>query len=209
MILSILSSCTSTKKMYEKDVSNQMAKQNIETRSITKADMENLPVPVAKYLEHCGWIGKDIPRNFFFRFDGRFSLKPGKEMRVKSEQYNWLKHSPARLFYMKNPMISGYHCYNENGASMLIKLLGRIKVAYADGPEMDQAELVTFLNDMCLFAPGALVDAPISWKSIDSHTVKATISQYGYKISATLFFNEKYELVNFISNDRYATTSNG
>ncbi|MDA3881617.1 MAG: hypothetical protein PF436_14610 [Prolixibacteraceae bacterium] len=209
MALSILSSCSSAKKMYKKDVRERLEKQEIETRKITNTDLEDLPEPVAKYLDYCGWIGKDIPRNFFFRFDGRFSLKPGKEMKVTSEQYNWLKQTPVRLFYMRNPIISGYHCYNEKGASMLIKLFGRIKVAYTDGAEMDQAELVTFLNDMCIFAPGALVDAPISWETIDPHTVNATMSQYGNTVSATLYFNEKNELVNFISRDRYATTSNG
>jgi hypothetical protein len=209
MALSILSSCTSAKKMYEKDVGNRLESQDIATRTITNSDLDKLPMPVAKYLEHCGWVGKNIPRNFFFRFDGKFSLKPGKEMKVKSEQYNWLKQAPARLFYMRNPMISGYHRYNDKGASMLIKLFGRIKVAYEDGPKMDQAELVTYLNDMCLFAPGALVEAPILWETVRPKTVKATISQYNNTISATLYFNEKYELVNFVSNDRFATTGNG
>lgn len=204
MALGFLTSCSSVKNKYRNDVVACFDRQKTETRQITTADLERLPEPVARYLEYCGWLGKNIPRNFYLTLEGKFSLKPGKEMKVKSAQYNWLKRQPARLFYMRNPLISGYHCYNEKGASMLIKLFGRFKVAYEAGPEMDQAELVTFLNDLCLAVPGALIDAPIEWKTIDNQTVKATISQYGNTVSATLHFNEKFELINFTSNDRYA-----
>ncbi|MBN1924261.1 MAG: hypothetical protein JW798_00365 [Prolixibacteraceae bacterium] len=206
MALGILSSCSSAKQMYKNDVKEVFNKQSIETRVITTNDLAKLPAPVAKYLEYCGWLGKNIPRNFYLSLEGRFSLKPDKEVKINTEQYNWLNQQPARHFYISNPMIAGYHCYNEKGATMLIKLFGRFKVAYEAGPEMDQAELVTYLNDICLAAPGALVDAPIEWETIDDFTVKATISQYGQTVSATLYFNEKYELTNFVSNDRYAVT---
>jgi len=58
-------------------------------------------------------------------------------------------------------------------------------------------------NDMCLFAPASLVDSRISWEEVDAFIVKATFINGGNKVSAELYFNEKGELVNFISNDRY------
>ena len=35
---------------------------------------------------------------------------------------------------------------------------------------MDLAETVTLFNDMCLFAPAALVGAPVRWTEIDART---------------------------------------
>ena len=78
---------------------------------------------------------------------------------------------------------------------MLIKLFSRFKVVDAKGPIMDQSELVTYLNDICIIAPGAFVEAPIIWKTIDEHSVKASITQFGHTISAILYFNEKYEFL--------------
>ena len=204
MLSSLFSSCVSTKSIFKKEVKERMEMALKETRIITKTDLETLPAPVANYIEYCGWIGKEIPRNFFLEFGGMFSLKEGKYIKIKSEQYNWLDQ-PSRIFHIHNWMFAGRHRYDERGAFMLIKLLGRFKIVDASGPVMDQSELVTYLNDMCIIAPGALIDAPVKWETIDDYIVKATISQFGHSISAKIFFNEKWELVNFISYDRYAS----
>jgi hypothetical protein len=57
-------------------------------------------------------------------------------------------------------------------------------------------------NDMCFLAPGALIDENIEWEAIDSTTAKATFTNQGNTIKATLYFNDKGELVNFSSEDR-------
>lgn len=205
MALSIFTACTSTRTIFNKEVNQRFTPIPSQTRVITQADLEKLPMPVANYLDSCGWLGKEIPRNFYLSFSGDFSLKEGKYIKVKTEQYNWIDQIPTRIFLISNWMFGGRHHYDEKGAYMLIKLLGRFKIVNAKGIEMDQSELVTYLNDLFILAPGALVDAPIIWKTIDDYTVKATISQFGHTVSAEVFFNHQYELVNFISHDRYAS----
>jgi hypothetical protein len=86
---------------------------------------------------------------------------------------------------------------------MQIKLASLFQVVDAKGEKMNQGETVTMFNDMCLFAPATLIDDNIEWEEIDSLTVKAKFTNAGNTINATLFFNEKGELVNFSSNDRY------
>lgn len=71
------------------------------------------------------------------------------------------------------------------------------------GANLDQAETVTVFNDMCLLVPATLIDRRIRWEDIDSISVKATFTNGTHVISATLFFNDKGELVNFESDDRY------
>jgi hypothetical protein len=88
---------------------------------------------------------------------------------------------------------------------MIVKLLGLFKVVDARGPEMNQGETVTVFNDMCFMAPATLIDKRISWETLDPLTVMAKYTNGNITISATLYFNEKGELINFISPDRYET----
>lgn len=88
---------------------------------------------------------------------------------------------------------------------MNIKLLGLISILNAKGYEMDISETVTFFNDMCFLAPATLIDRNIEWEIVDSTNIKATFKNNNISISAILQFNEKGELTNFISNDRFET----
>jgi len=87
---------------------------------------------------------------------------------------------------------------------MDIRVLSLLKVQYEKSREMGIAETVTFFNDMCCMAPGSLIDKRIKWSEADSLKVKAEFTNNNISISAWLIFNEKGELVNFISDDRYA-----
>lgn len=69
---------------------------------------------------------------------------------------------------------------------------------------MGIAETVTFFNDMCCMAPATLIDPRIKWLETDDNKVRASFTNNGITIYAWLYFNEKGELINFISNDRYA-----
>jgi hypothetical protein len=121
-------------------------------------------------------------------------------------QYSELNDT-KRLYFMQMKMsglpIVGLHKYADAKAVMLIKLAGLITVADGKGEEMNQGETVTVLNDMCMLAPASLIDERIQWESIDSLTVKATFTNNDCKVSALLYFNDKGELINFVSDDRY------
>jgi hypothetical protein len=86
---------------------------------------------------------------------------------------------------------------------MQIKVASMFQVVDARGPEMDKGETVTMFNDLCIMAPATLIDKAIQWETLDSLTVKAFFTNQGNTISATLFFDVKGALVNFISLDRY------
>jgi hypothetical protein len=69
---------------------------------------------------------------------------------------------------------------------------------------LDKAETVTLFNDMCLLAPGTLVDKKILWQENGPLSAIARFTVGKHTISAELIFNEAGELVNFISEDRLA-----
>jgi len=194
---------------YQKDVKKNLSVNGkIQQELLLESDIELLPEPVKKYIRYTGCIGQPKVQNFKIEFDGRIrknNLSPW--MPFSSEQYNFM-HEPTRLFFMKAVMkgmpVAGYHA-NKNGlAFMDIRLLSLFKVQYQDGMEMNIAETVTFFNDMCCMAPATLIDKRINWKMIDDKNVSANFTCNGITIQAQLSFNEKGELINFKSNDRYA-----
>jgi hypothetical protein len=92
---------------------------------------------------------------------------------------------------------------------MQVRLTSRLEIVHASSPEMDQAETVTLLNDLCVLAPAALVDEPIDWEPIDDRRARARFSDAGHTVQAELPFNEDHELVDFVSDDRLAASSDG
>lgn len=116
-------------------------------------------------------------------------------------------NKPTRLFFMNATMkhlpIAGYHCFRNGRASMDIRLFSLFRVQYQEGREMDEAETVTFFNDMCCMAPPTLIDSRIKWLEVDGNNVKASFTNNNITVHAQLFFSENGALINFISEDRY------
>jgi hypothetical protein len=184
--------------------------RSLKSELLTEADIQDLPKVIQKYIRVTGCIGKEKVRNFRAEYSGGFrsGSKEGFSP-LHSIQYNFYRE-PTRLFYMVAKKLGipavGLHIYTRQTASMVIKILGLIKVTEAKGSKMDKGETVTFFNDMCLIAPATLIDKNIIWKETDDKTVSAHFKNGSIEISATLYFNENGELINFISGDRFETT---
>jgi hypothetical protein len=174
---------------------------------LNETDIQHLPEPVKKYLDYTGALGKPQIINFRAEFDGQMKQNEGGGwLDVTSEQYNFYEDY-SRFFYIKSSLygipFDGLHKYTGNKATMQIKIGSLIQVVDAKGDKMDQSDTVTFFNDMCVFAPATLIDKNIEWEQLDQLTVEAKFVNKNIEINATLHFNEKGELVNFITNDRY------
>ncbi len=193
---------------YQADVKMGMQQESMFRDSVlTEADIKDLPGPVKDYIRYTGSIGKPKVNNF--RVESTGKIRKNEEsgwMPFTTEQYNFMQ-TPTRLFFMKAEMkhlpVAGYHYYKDGHAVMDIRLFSLFKVQYMEGEEMDVAETVTFFNDMCCMAPATLIDRRIKWLETDKNMVKASFTNNNITVSACLYFNEKGELENFISNDRY------
>jgi hypothetical protein len=172
---------------------------------VTENDLAEIPLPVQNYLRYVGVVGKPKVRNVKIVFEGEMRDRGQDWFKFTSEQYSFFD-DPARLFFMKAKVkglaTSGYHDYKMGNARMQVKVLSLFPVVDIDKPELFKTETVTFFNDLCLFAPAALIDDRIIWQTIDSQSVKATFTNNDTSISAVLYFNEKGQLINFVSEDR-------
>jgi hypothetical protein len=198
---------------FEKEVSDALNQTSVQPEGLlSEADLTALPEPVRKYIRYTGALGKPKVYNFKIEFNGKLRKNEQSPwMPFASEQYNFMEPA-TRLFFldavMKGLPVAGFHCFKNGDAFMDIRLLSLIKVQYQSGKEMGIAETVTFFNDMCCMAPATLIDQRIEWLESDSTGVKARFTNNGISISATLFFNDRGELTNFVSDDRYAAGDN-
>ena len=180
---------------------------------LTESDIAGLPSPVQKYLRYTGSVGKARPQNVRVEFDAQMYRKPGSApMDAVSQQINFFR-VPARLFYMEASQycvpFRVLHAYQNSEATMVVRVASLFNAVDLSGKELTEAETVTILNDICFFAPGALVDDRITWNEIDPLTVDVRFTNGDYSVSARLTFVQNGALVNFVSNDRGALQDDG
>lgn len=180
---------------------------------VTERDLATLPLPVQRYLRAAGVVGQPGLANFRVRMHGRIRSDVGARwMSLQVEQYNFVGRR-SRFFYLTSSMfgvpVRGYHRYTDASASMHIKVAGLVTVAHVTGSEMFQGETVTFLNDLCFFAPATLLDRSLVWDEVDAHTVRVGFTNAGVTVHAQLTFNDAGELTDFVSDDRYHLSPDG
>jgi hypothetical protein len=187
--------------------------ETIVTGEVTEADLTHLPEPVAAYLRQSGAVGQSRVTSFHARVHGRIRGGAAKPwMSFTGEQVNTCGSQPSRLFFMDATMfglpVDVFHDFVGGSARMRVKAFSLLPMVNARGQEMDRGETVTLFNDLCVLAPAALVDAPVSWQHVDGH-VRGTFTNGAQTVSAELFFNDDCELVDFVSDDRLRASENG
>ncbi len=200
----------SLKRAYDRDVAGGPPAA---AGRITEADLATVPDLVQRYIRRTGFVGQPRPTRVAARMRGRIRTGPAaKWMPFSSQQTNF--YSPrTRSFYLDAWMfglpVQGYHRYVGANATMDIRLLGLVTVQRASGPQATRAETVTLFNDMCLLAPGTLLDPSIVWTPGSGSIVGAAFTNAGHTIRAELEFNDDGDLVNFWSDDRFQMTPEG
>jgi hypothetical protein len=181
---------------------------------VTTEDLGHLPPLVAGYIASSGSIGQPRIGAFRARIHGR--IRAGAEepwMTWTGEQVNTFGPHPTRLFLMDATMrglpADVLHTYVGSSARMRARVCSVVKVLDATGPDMTRAETVTLLNDLCVLAPAALVDAPITWTPVDDHRVRASFTNAGHTVGAELVFDDAGDLVDFVSDDRLRASADG
>ena len=193
---------------FEKTYKSEVAHRIVKTpeKQLTQEDIAHLPEVIKQHLELVGAIGKPQVRNVKIVFEGEMRERNKDWFRFSSEQFNFTG-SPARFFFMKANFkglpTGGFHSFKSSGARMQVRPLSIFSAVDHSTPELFTTEMITYLNDICLFAPAALIDKRIEWEKIDELTVKAIFRLGEKQVSAILEFNQNGQLENFISEDRY------
>lgn len=201
------------KSNFNKNVLAQISNSKTSAELFTVEDTENLPTPVKRYFEACGYIG--APKMTYMKAvykDVDFLLSANKPYtKIDYTQYNFV-HAPVRMAFIDTSMFGipfqGLDSYIDGKGAMKGVLAKTFTLFNEVGPEMDVACLVTVLSE-CLIVPNIALQEYIHWESIDDTHAKATISYYGISASGTFTFSENGELLSFITYDRWAVETDG
>jgi hypothetical protein len=181
---------------------------------VTEMDLADLPVPIAAYVRRSGAVGQPRVTSFAASFHGRIRSGPSEPwMTFTGRQVNTYGSRPQRVFILDATRsglpVTVLHQFADARATMRAKVLSLVPVVDAAGPEMDQGETVTVFNDLVVFAPGAIVDAPIRWTAMDATHVRGVFTNGDLSVSAVLTFDTDHRLVDFTSLDRLRASSDG
>ena len=199
-------------KLYTSEVKAELEKTDFSDQTFTEADIESLPAPVQRYFRYCGYIGKKKMLNAKIVFEDVDFISNGKELKLRSEQYNFVSE-PARMAYLSSKVMGiipfeGRDKYQNGKGSMIGKLMKVITLFDVEGPEMNQSAIVTFLAETIIVPNVALQDY-IKWEEINDNQAKAIMNYGGIKVEGVFTFNDKGECIKFETNDRYMDKGNG
>lgn len=170
--------------------------------------IEELPLLLQQHIRTCGFAGREsviccrlIWKNTFLKFSPRGNWTP-----VEFTQVNFVPQ-PARLVLMTARLwnlfsFGGRDKYQDGKGSLLIRLLGRLRVSDEKGKKMDRAELVTLLAET-LILPVYALQRYIDWEQVDECTLKGTIHDGQTTASGLFTFNENGLLSRFTTNHRF------
>ncbi len=175
---------------------------------LAEADLAGLPAPVRRFVARAGALGRPRPRSVRITFRAEMFRRPGgAAMPSRSEQVNFLP-DPARLFLMTSRMmglpVKVLHAYEAEAATMRVRVASLLDVVRLEGEALSRGETVTVLNDLCLFAPGGLVDPRLAWAPLDDRRAGVTFVNGRHRVTATLHFDAAGDLCDFTSDDRPA-----
>lgn len=197
---------SSFRSIYARDVAHALARPSA-VGNLTEKDLASLPPLVQTYVRRTGALGRPRVRDVRSRWHAQMKRTPDSPwMEASADQHDFFDE-PARVFLMEASQYGlpflALHRYLGESATMQVRVASILDVVDARGPEMNQSETVTPFNDICLLAPRALIDAKVSWASIDAHSVDGAFRNGGHTIHAVLVFDEQGDLVDFVSNDRF------
>ena len=199
---------------YRERAAHALADVSLSPAVLEEADLVDLPSPVAAHIRRSGALGQPRVVSFHADFHGRIRSGPDATwMPLTGQQVNTYGPRPQRIFLIDATRsglpVTVMHVFADTTSTMRAKLLSLFTVVDASGPEMDRGETVTVFNDLVVMAPGAIVDAPVTWAALDALHVRGEFTDGDQTISAVLTFNAEHDLVDFVSDDRTRASADG
>jgi hypothetical protein len=178
-----------------------------EKRLVGEDQLDGLPEPVQRYLRYTEVVGTPFVRTVQLRQRGRMLLGPGQLWIPLTAQQWHSVHPPgfvwdATLRLGPVPIVRARDTYRAGSGNMLIKAAAVVTVADATGMELDQGEMMRYLNEIMWF-PSAFLEDNITFQAVDSSSARVTLTDHGQSVTATLFFDPDGRLTEIVG-QRYS-----
>jgi hypothetical protein len=172
-------------------------------RTITEADIRSFPGTAQRYLRYAGVVGRKLSSAVRITQDGEFYMgeKRGWLPFTAVEYYNTQEPGfmwAAKLRFSPALPVDAVDAFVGGRGRMKGTMLGIVPVVDQQGPDLDKASLMRFLNEMSWF-PEELLRDYISWEAVDEGSVIVKIERYGHKDQALLKVDKEGRLIDFIA----------
>jgi hypothetical protein len=172
-------------------------------------ELATLPPAAQTYVTFFG-IGAQQPKHWSLRlrWTGRFRMAPTRPwMPIEAVQYD-LRSPVARVFHMRARMmgivsILARDTYVHGHGRLLARIGNVVTVADGSGPEFDEGELVTWLNDCALFAPSMLLGPGTRWLPVNDRSFEVALTDGGRTVRAHVRIDERGAPVDFETSNRF------
>lgn len=176
---------------------------------VTGHELASLPPAARAYMAFHGVVA-GAPKHWSFcvGWTGRFRMAPDRPwMPVEAVQYD-LRLPVARIFHMKARMsrvlpVLVRDTYRDGRGRMLAKVADLIPLVDGGGSELDIGELVTWLDDVVLFAPSMLLGRATGWSHVDARTFDIGFTDRERTVRARVWVDRDGAPVDFETTDRY------
>jgi hypothetical protein len=181
----------------------------LEKKTVSFADFDKLPVPVARYFRFALKENQPIIRLARIKHEGEFNLND-KWIPFESKQH-FSTNPPAFVWDAKmrmNPLMSVNvrDGYSNGHGSMLAKIFALFTVMNAPGKRDEKlaaGALQRYLAES-VWQPTALLPREnLRWSPIDERRALATLTDSGVTVSLEFEFNESGEIVGIFSPARF------
>jgi hypothetical protein len=179
-----------------------------EIKTVSFADFQNLPAPVARYFRFALKDGQPIVRTAKIRHAGEFNLNE-KWIPFESEQH-FSTNAPAFVWDAKmrmNPLMNVRvrDGYSGGRGSMTAKIFAAFTVVNADSSDekLAQGALLRFLAESAWQPTALLPRENLQWSPIDENKALATLTDSGVTVSLEFEFNETGEIISIFSPERF------
>lgn len=170
-----------------------------ELLTLKKQDILKLPKQIQKYIELTNFIGKKEIKTVMIKQKGVFNpnLK-GKWIPLTATQYfdvdsmGFVWNAKASIIRVKDQFINGK-------GELKVKLFGLFTVGKANGPEIDQGEVLRFLAEIMWF-PTAFTKDYLEWEEIDDNSINVSIIYNQQKAKLRLHFKDSGEIWKITAN---------
>jgi len=177
-----------------------LAQSSLVNKSVVeRAEIDRLPMPVRRWLETSGSVGRERARSVRLKQSGAMRTAPDSAwMPAMAEQYFSI-NPPAFVWQIDTTMmgflpIAGRDKYTAGHGHMLIKAASIVNIVDVADQKIDLGSLLRFLGEMVWF-PSAALSPYITWESIDATSAKATMQDKELAATAIFLFNERGQVV--------------
>lgn len=179
--------------------------ENIMTEQIITEDLiKDLPMPVKRWLDYSGVIGRKQIETVYLRQKGFMKLKPDQKdwMEAEAEQYFTI-NQPSFIWNVRTSMMGipvvGRDLFKDGQGSMKIKLARLLPVVnVSDNSKINESTIQRYLGEIIWF-PSAAISDYIKWETIDNSSARATMSYGGSTGSAVFHFDSTGKLTKFLA----------